>query len=125
MGLKTEIKKAVGSHGKWKNELKKAIETGKIEVQISSIRADDQCSFGRWLYGPEITEQEKKSVYYEQVRELHAAFHKAASKLVQLVLSGKKDGARRMLDTTGEFTVASAALTSCMLDWLIEADRQS
>lgn len=125
MSIRAQIKNAVGNHGKWKNELKKAIETGKIDVQISSIQADDQCSFGKWLHGPVITEQEKKSAYYDEVRQLHAAFHKAAAKCAQLALAGKKDGARRMLEPTGEFTVASAALTSCMLSWLIEADKQS
>lgn len=125
MSLKAEIKNAVGAHGKWKNELKKAIKSGKNDVQIFSIMAEDQCGFGKWLLGPTITEQEKKSPYYEQVRELHAAFHKAASKCVQLTLSGNRDGAGRMLETNGEFTVASAALTACMLAWLIEADKQS
>jgi len=120
MGLKNEIKKAVGDHGLWKTTLKKAIDTGKIEVPIPTIKADNQCSFGKWLYGPTLTEKEKRSSHYQEVRELHAAFHEKASKVAQLAVSDHKARAMKMLETNGEFTTASAALTTSMIAWLKE-----
>lgn len=120
MGLKNEIKKAVGDHGMWKNTLKDAVDTGKIEIPIPAIKADNQCSFGKWLYGPTITEKEKNSSHYQEVRELHAAFHDKASQVAQLAVSNQKTRALKMLEVNGEFTTASAALTSSMLAWLKE-----
>ena len=84
MSLKNEIKKAVGDHGMWKNVLKDAVDTAKIDVQISTIKADNQCSFGKWLYGSTITEKEKKSSHYQEVLELHAAFHEKPQRLLSL-----------------------------------------
>jgi methyl-accepting chemotaxis protein len=121
MSFNDEIKNAVGAHGMWKKRLKHAIATGKINVQISTIKADNQCSFGKWLYRATITEEEKNSSHYQKVRELHAAFHEKASKVAQLAVSGHKAGAMRMLEVNGEFTIASAALTTSMIAWLKEA----
>ena len=120
MRLKNEIKKAVGDHGMWKKVLKDAVDTGKIDVQISAIKADNLCSFVKWLYGSTITEKEKNSSHYQEVRELHAAFHEKASKVAQLAISDNKARAMKMLEVDGEFTTASAALTTSMIAWLKE-----
>jgi Chemoreceptor zinc-binding domain len=121
MSLNDEIKNAVGAHGMWKKKLKNTIDTGKINVQISAIKADNQCNFGKWLYGPTITDEEKNSHHYQKVRELHAAFHEKASKVAELAISGHKTGAMKMLEVNGEFTRASADLTTSMMAWLKEA----
>jgi predicted RNase H-like nuclease (RuvC/YqgF family) len=118
MSLKDEIKKAVGDHGMWKKTLKNAVDTGEIDIQISIIKDDNQCSFGKWLYGSTITEKEKNSSHYHEVRELHADFHEKASKVAELATSGQKARAMKMLDANGEFTTASAALTTSMMAWL-------
>jgi predicted RNase H-like nuclease (RuvC/YqgF family) len=121
MSLKDEIKKAVGDHGTWKKTLKNTIDTGKINIQISAINADNQCSFGKWLYGSTITEKEKNSSHYQEVLTLHSAFHEKASEVAQLATSGQKARAMKMLEVNGEFTKASAALTTSMMAWLKEA----
>ena len=77
-------------------------------------------NFGKWLHGTTITEQQKSSDHYRNVLELHAAFHEIASKVAQLAVSGKKAHAEKMLDVNGEFTTASAALTTSMVAWLKE-----
>ncbi len=121
MSLKDEIKKAVGDHGRWKKMLKNAVDTGKMDVQLSEIKADNQCGFGKWLHGPTITEKQKNSSHYQKVRELHAVFHEKAAKAAELAISGKKAHAMKMLEVNGEFTTASAALTTSMMAWLKEA----
>ncbi|HEX9137318.1 MAG TPA: CZB domain-containing protein [Nitrospirota bacterium] len=118
--MKNEIKNAVGSHGKWKGRLKKAIETGKIDARLSTIKADTECDFGKWLYGLTAEEKEEHLNNYQKVQQLHAAFHEEASRVVQLVQAGNKAGAMRMLDVNGGFTVASRDLTTAMLDWFTE-----
>ena len=121
MSLKVEIKKAIGDHGLWKKMLKDAVDRGTIDDAITTLKDDKQCSFGKWLTGPSITVKEKDSDHYHTVRELHATFHEQASKVAQLAGAGHKTGALRMLETNGEFTKASAALTTAMLTWLKEA----
>jgi methyl-accepting chemotaxis protein len=115
---KEEIEDAVGAHGVWKRKLKKAITTGKIDVDIATIKADKQCDFGKWLYGPAITKRQKNSEHYREVQELHAVFHETAAKVAQLAISGEKAHAMKMLEANGEFTVASAELTTSMIAWL-------
>ncbi len=105
----------------WKKKLKSAVASGKIDVQISTIKTDNQCSFGKWLHGPTLTEEQKNSSHYQNVRELHAVFHEKASKVAQLVVSGNKAAAAKMLEVNGEFSEASASLTTAMLAWLKEA----
>jgi predicted RNase H-like nuclease (RuvC/YqgF family) len=121
MNKKDEIKRAVGDHGIWKKMLKNAVDTGKINIQISTIQADNQCSFGQWLYGSTITENEKNSSLYEEVRALHTTFHEKAAEVAQLAISGHKARAMKMLEVNGEFTAASAALTTSMMAWLKES----
>jgi len=118
MNFKEEIKTAVGAHGVWKRKLKSAVTTGKIDVEISTIKADQQCNFGKWLHGATITEKQKKSEHYRKVQELHVVFHEKAAKVAQLAISGEKAHAMKMLEASGEFTMASAELTTSMMAWL-------
>jgi hypothetical protein len=120
MKFKNEVKNAVGDHGAWKRKLKNAVTTGKIDVEISSIKTDRQCNFGKWLYGSTLTDKQRKSAHYQNVQKLHAVFHETAAKVAQLAISGEKDHAMSMLDVKGEFTVASAELTTSMMAWLKE-----
>ena len=122
MKFKQEIKDAVGAHGAWKRKLKSAITTGKIDVEIATIKADKQCSFGKWLYGPTITEKQKNSEHYSKVQELHVVFHETAAKVAQLAISGEKAHAMNMLEANGEFTIASAELTTSMMAWLKDGE---
>jgi len=120
MKFKEEIKSAVGAHGVWKKKLKSAITTGEIDVSVATIRAEKQCSFGKWLYGPTITAKQKKSEYFQKVQELHAVFHEKAAQVAQLAIAGEKIRAEKMLNVKGEFTIASAELTTTMIAWLKE-----
>jgi hypothetical protein len=122
MKFKEEIKDAVGAHGVWKRKLKGAITTGNVEVEIADLQADKQCSFGKWLYGPTIIEKEKKSEHYHNVQKLHAAFHEKAAEVARLAIAGERTHAMKMLDQNGEFTAASAELTTSMMAWLKKED---
>ncbi len=118
MSTKDEIKSAVAAHGRWKMKLKHAVDTGEIDTPITVIKAENQCAFGKWLHGPTITERQKNADHYREVKKLHALFHEKASKVAQLAVSGNKTAAMRMLEVNGEFSTASADLTTAMLTWL-------
>jgi methyl-accepting chemotaxis protein len=117
MTNKAEIEKAIGAHGMWKTRLKQAIDTGELDVSVATIQADNQCVFGKWLYGPTLTPADTSSVHYKKVKELHAQFHIIASKVAALALTGKKEEAEKMMRLTGEYTALSAKLTQAMMDW--------
>lgn len=110
-----EIDKAIGAHGMWKVRLKTAISTGKSEVPVATIRTDNQCAFGQWLYGSTISASDKATQNYKTVKDLHAEFHKVAARVAELALSGKKDDADKILSQ--EFAAASIKLTAAMMEW--------
>jgi hypothetical protein len=113
--MKDAIKKAIGAHGMWKARLKGAIDHGKIEIPVATIRVDNQCEFGKWLYGATIPANVKASEHYKKVKELHAHFHSVAAIVADHALSGQRADAEKML--TAEFDPASIKLSKEMLEW--------
>ncbi len=114
---KEEIDNAIGAHGSWKVRLKDAIETGRSDIPVETIRKDNNCQFGKWLYGGTLSAADKTSANYTKVRELHAEFHKAAARVTELALAGQKTEADKMMTRGGEFAAVSSRLTSAMMDW--------
>lgn len=114
---KEEIMKAISAHGLWKSRLTQAIETGKTDATVETVRADNQCAFGKWLYGMTLDAKDKLSPHYKEVRALHAKFHEVASYVLELALSGKKQEAQRLLSLDGEYAKVSSQLTTAMSAW--------
>lgn len=112
-----ELDKAIGAHGMWKVRLKSAIESGKIDTPIETIRVDDQCAFGKWFFGSTLSPQDKASSHYKTVKELHAEFHKTAARVAELAVNGKKAEAEKMIATGGEYASISSKLTQAMMEW--------
>jgi methyl-accepting chemotaxis protein len=112
-----EIDKAIGAHGLWKTRLKTAIDSGKSEMPVETIREDNQCAFGKWLYGPSLTSADKASSHYKTVKDLHAEFHKTAAHVTELAVSGKKADAQSMMSLNGAYAAVSGKLTQAMLEW--------
>jgi len=110
-----EVNKAIGAHGKWKLNLRVAINTGKSEFQVKNVACDDLCEFGKWIYGPTITDQIKVGKPYEVVKRLHADFHKCASHVLHYAISGNKDQANNLLET--EYTQKSDILIRALSKW--------
>jgi|ERR1039457_2812113 methyl-accepting chemotaxis protein len=114
---KTEIDKAFGAHSLWKASLKLMILTGKRDIPVNEIEDEHECDFGKWLYGPTIPPEQKTSVHYEKVKDLHAEFHKTAAKVAKLATTGKVAEAEILINLTGEFTLISNKLTTALIDW--------
>jgi methyl-accepting chemotaxis protein len=116
-----ELDKAIGAHGLWKSRLKSAIETGKIDTDIATIRTDNQCAFGKWLYGSTLSPEDKSSNHYITVKELHAEFHKVAARVAEMAISGRKTAAEMMIASGGDYTKISSKLTQAMVEWKSES----
>jgi hypothetical protein len=113
----TEIDKAIGSHGSWKNSIRTLIKSGKSDIPVETAALTDACDFGKWLSGPTLSARDKASAHYAKVNELHARFHEAAAAAIGLALAGKKAEAEKMVAGNGEFTALSAELTTAMMEW--------
>ena len=114
--LHDEILAAIGAHGTWKSRLASAVATGKSEFAAQTVRMDNQCQFGKWLYSisdPAV----KNSPYYRKCQELHREFHQVAARILELALEKKKDEATRALEPNSEYAKLSGRLTISLMEW--------
>src|SRR5512140_1919573 len=112
-----ELNKAIGAHGMWKTRLKMAIETGQSDAPVETIRQDNQCAFGKWLYGSTLPPTDKASGHFKTVKELHAEFHRTAARVAELAMAGRKPEAEKMMSLGGEYSTISGKLTEAMMEW--------
>ena len=115
MSLKDAISKGIGAHGMWKQRLISAINTGKSEWTPAVVCQDNQCEFGKWLYS--CSPQDKSSPHFNEVKNLHAHFHKEAAEVLRLALASKKQEASKAIDTGSKYHEISAKLTKEMMAW--------
>lgn len=115
--LEDQISAAIGAHGLWKGRLRTAIDSGSTDLTAAEIQDDHQCSFGKWLHGPELNAQDKTSRHYKTCVDLHRRFHSAAAAVLSLALQGKKQEASEALDGNGGFKRLSTELTRALMEW--------
>jgi methyl-accepting chemotaxis protein len=113
----TTLKSAMAAHAAWTARLKAAIVSRHLDVPVTTIRADNQCQFGKWLYGSEFSGAESQTENYRQTRQLHAQFHQEAAKVAQLALSGEKGAAELAMAPASEYAKISADLTKVLTRW--------
>lgn len=118
--LVRHINDAIGSHGAWKLHLRTAISTGRGEISSSIAGCDDQCAFGKWLYGSDIDYTTRAGVPYHVVKRLHAEFHRAAGSVLAYVERGNAGAAQTAM--AGEFTERSEKLVRALAKWKREAE---
>jgi hypothetical protein len=112
-----EIDKALEAHGAWKDRLMEAVYSGKVDVPVANIRTDNQCAFGKWLYGTTLTDEDRATEHYSNVVRLHAEFHKVAAQIAGLATVGKRSEAQRMLEFGNEYTKVSGQLSLALKRW--------
>lgn len=116
MSVYDEINKAIAAHGKWKQKLRLAIDTGECESTPDKVKMDNNCSFGKWLH-ERIDPSAKKSTHYREVVALHALFHQEAGTILELALAGNTQEANARMGITRDFSKHSADLTRKMKEW--------
>lgn len=115
--LAGQIEKAMAAHGMWKSRIRTAIETGKSELPLVTIRANDRCEFGKWLASSALSPQDRAGPSFKKVEELHRQFHLATAHVMELAVTGKKAEAERASLPTSEFGRASSSLTKALMEW--------
>ena len=111
------FQKAISTHSAWRGRLKTASASGTLDVPVGTVKADNQCQFGKWLYGAELSAAEKQTGHYRNVKTLHAKFHDEASKVAELAVSGHQAAAEKALSLSGDFSRASTALMDAVRSW--------
>lgn len=120
MPTRNEIDRALESHATWKLRLLAAVQGEAPEAgafAVARVAADDECAFGKWLHGDGISGELRASPHYREVVRIHAEFHEAAARVLDLALSGMKAGAEEALGPGGSFAALSAQLMARLEAW--------
>lgn len=110
-----DIERAIRAHAVWLAELRRTLADAQRVPEVAAIRADDACEFGRWLYGPQLSDGERERGAYLAVLRLHAEFHELAAHVVELGASGRRLEAYTML--YGDCVTLSGKLVIAMRAW--------
>jgi hypothetical protein len=110
-----DIEKAIGNHALWMSHLRDIICQAPPTVDVAEVRAEDKCEFGKWLYGPRLSVEDRASSVYQDVKRLHADFHRLAARVVELAASGRTLDAYALL--YGEYITMSGRLAIAMRAW--------
>ena len=94
---------AITSHARWKGQLREALDRGQLPDPIS-VRADDRCDLGKWIYGEGMAYQTEAE--YQDLKILHAQFHETAASVVEIIINNDKANAKAELES-GALTAAS------------------
>ena len=95
---------AITSHARWKGQLREAIDHGQLPEPIS-VRADDRCDLGKWIYGEGTAYQAASE--YQNLKLLHAQFHETAASVVEIIINDNKANAKVELESG---TLAAASM---------------
>jgi methyl-accepting chemotaxis protein len=75
---------AITSHARWKGQLRDALDRGELPDPVS-VRADDRCDLGKWIYGEGAAYQTASE--YQDLKLLHAQFHETAASVVETIIN--------------------------------------
>lgn len=97
----------INAHVMWKQRLQKLLDgTSEETLNPAIIGMDNRCTLGQWIYGDGQAHRESEA--FEEVRLMHADFHKLAAEVVNLHLAGKAEEARGLLN--GDYAKLSERL---------------
>ena len=108
------IDKAIGAHGAWKQKLIEVTEGHHSDLKVETVRADDACEFGKWLYS--LPSSARTTEAGKRVHSLHADFHKTAADVLELALAGRKEETHAALSRGSQFALLSSKLTLAMVN---------
>lgn len=99
-----DFEAAILSHTRWKRRLHASM-AGEGRLDPAEVGADDHCDLGRWLH-----EEAGRFAEHPDFQDLvaqHAAFHRAAGRVVDRINDGNHDEAHRLLGFDSEFAQCS------------------
>jgi hypothetical protein len=109
MHLDEKLDAAASVHTNWLFHLKRAIDDGHSEFDPTTVRRDDACDFGKLLYG-DFAQRFGRTKEYEELRGMHAEFHRAASGILSMAIAGRRAEAAQAIAPGSEYLRLSGAL---------------
>lgn len=102
------VAEIIAAHGLWKYRLHQAIAERSSAFDPNTVRVDNACPLGKWLYA------EARTVVshdlFERVKGMHATFHQMTGDLLQRSLAGETETVLRATAPGGEYAVLSGTL---------------
>lgn len=115
MNKMEDIEEAIGTHALWMSQLRAAIVDEQTVLDAEVLRATDQCDFGKWLYGPRLSAEDRGTEAYRTVERLHTQFHELAAQVVERARAGHAAEAYSLL--YGDYVTMSGKLALAMRAW--------
>ncbi len=115
MAYSKEIDEAVAAHHLWKQHFHSAITKGASIFRLAQIETDQVCDFGQWFYSLPASVQETEQG--KTIRQLHAAFHTEAARILLLALDEHVAEAVQALEPGRPYAQLSDQLISAMTQW--------
>lgn len=110
-----DIEQAIAAHSHWMTQLSQAIADAASGIDVTTIGADNQCDFGKWLHGSRLSADDRLTEDYLEVWRVHAEFHELARRIVELAAAGQMVEAYTLL--YGEYMTLSGRLVLAMRAW--------
>jgi len=104
------LDKGFAAHANVKARLKRIIN-GEEDATPESVRADNVCIVGKWIYGPGQEFSDKGE--YSELKTIHAGFHEEAYQALMLFKSGKKNEAMEYVES-GPFEQKSKEIKTAL-----------
>ena len=114
-----DFKAAIAAHGKWKVTLRNAAIRGET-LDAATISRDDCCALGKLIHGPEGQRWGHSPIFVDLV-EKHKVFHQRAGNIAQIINSGQREKAERMLDGGTPFSEITHSVVGALHKLMREA----
>lgn len=111
--MEKNIEAAIAAHLAWSERFGDAIAHRVLPEALRTAGYDDQCTFGKWLYG--LGDDAKRNRHYRNVKDLHYRFHTEAAEIVRLLEAAFYDEAKLRLGE--DFARSSVALLTALREW--------
>jgi aerotaxis receptor len=115
-----DFDKVIAAHQQWRVTLRNAALRGK-KLEADTIRRDDCCALGKWIYGPGGQRWSRVPTFSDLVKH-HKRFHQEAGKVADTINAGQLDAAQNMLSGGTSFVEAGHQVTQAIREIRAMAD---
>jgi aerotaxis receptor len=104
-----DFDQVIAAHQQWRVTLRNAALKGKT-LDVATIKRDDCCALGKWIYGPGGQRWSKVPAFTELVSH-HKKFHQEAGRVAEAIAQGRTEQAQSMMESGTPFVEAGHNVT--------------
>lgn len=106
-----DLTQVIISHARWRQRFADFLE-GRGQLDLAIVEADNQCEYGRWLYGE--GRQYKDFPEYAGVVEMHRRFHAVAGQAMRIAPALPPDKVLNLISLNSAFSNASIEFVTAL-----------